>query len=366
MCEKHFHNCSSCNKNKDDINYKKLCLKNCTNKCSFCENVNNNICSLENHKDNYVNNLNCGHNVCRQCLKGCANCKNIVVSCPKCIVNYYFHKCKYCEFYLCNICSRYCKYCEDNYCPFNKCFVCKKVSNEKCSNCINVKVDGSMRFSRNKCKKCLKPLENCESCQKKYICSDLCYIQHRDKLESLIKNFEKNKNININETCSNFTKENNYLICEMFQCESCNLKDIHRKFSDIEINPLSLRSNIDNLSINKFKDEKGQTKINENEIYLKINSQIINDKNDNHNRINHMSDNNISINKPHVSLNNKNPIIINNSNNNSKDISNVSNGNFDKNKILNKDNNKSIQNLDKKIKPTKKEKVTCMSMCIIF
>ena len=138
MCKNHYHFCKECNDNEEDSKYKKLCIKNCTNTCTFCKNTTNNMCLQKSHKKNYVNNLNCGHNVCGECLQGCAKCTNTVISCPKCIVNYYFHRCKFCKFYLCNTCSRYCKNCEDDFCPFNKCLNCNKISGNNCSNCVNL------------------------------------------------------------------------------------------------------------------------------------------------------------------------------------------------------------------------------------
>lgn len=249
MCENHYHNCSSCNKNKDDLNFKKLCLKNCTNKCSFCNNINNNLCSVENHKNNYVTNLNCGHNVCRECLSGCAKCKNVVVSCPKCIVNYYFHKCKFCEFYLCNVCSRYCKNCEDNYCPFNKCVNCNKISHDKCSNCINV-VTGkanktSKKIARNKCNQCLKCLENCDKCAKKFVCCEDCYNEYKKKLKLNFNDLNFKKNSNLNEICENLKLEKDLKVCEMFKCNDCSKANEKQNQSDIEISPLTLRSEKD-------------------------------------------------------------------------------------------------------------------------
>lgn len=363
MCENHFHNCCKCNKNKDDINYKKLCLKNCTNKCSFCDNINNNLCSVENHKDNYVTNLNCGHNVCRQCLRGCAKCKNIVVSCPKCIVNYYFHKCKFCEFYLCNVCSRYCKNCEDNYCPFNKCVNCNKTSQDKCSNCINIEVGANSKalkkIGRNKCNQCCKSLESCEKCAKKFICCEACYNGYKTNLK-LKTNDPKYKNkLDLNDICLNLYKNKNFEICEMFKCIECSSAKKNPNESDIIISPLSIRSEKDfkMSAINNNNKDKNPDNL------IKENSKIYGITNINLEKLTNGARNGSIRNKPENPTKN---VIKTHQHNNNHSVFNV-NSNEDFNKNLNtSDNKKNIKKGIKDVKKAKKEKVTCLSMCLLF
>ena len=316
MCEKHFHNCTCCNKEKDHLQYKKLCLKNCTNKCSFCSNVTNTLCSVENHKKNYVNNLNCNHNVCGECLKGCAKCKNVVVSCPKCIVNYYFHKCKFCSFYLCNVCSRYCNNCEDNYCPYNKCINCNGMSTNNCSNCVNFvgEKNKSKRMNRNNCNKCMKSLENCEKCSNKYICGKKCYFEYKKKIPERINEKDEKNNLD----CRN--------ICEMFECSDCFQKS---KILEAEINSKNFENTETNLEV--FSNGKNQnTKIkieskSERTYNLKDNLAIFENKY-----------------KIKEDLKNIRNVIVNNTN-------------------LNVKQERSIVQISKK-----KEKVTCLCMCNIF
>lgn len=171
MCNLHYHKCSACSKMNDD-NYKKLCLKKCTLKCSFCSNISNSYCNPLNHQTTLVNNYNCEHNVCLSCVKKCIKCDKIVVQCPKCIVDYYFINCKYCSQYLCITCSKNCIKCEDNYCSLTHvCYCCNKVDmSASCINCVYAK--------RIKCQRCNKSLHQCDICSKRYICSFECYVNY--------------------------------------------------------------------------------------------------------------------------------------------------------------------------------------------
>ena len=94
-CEQHIVNCDKCKiYRKEDSNYKKLCMKNCTLKCSFCENSSNVLCEKNLHP--VVSSLNCGHNVCTTCIKYCSKCPNkIVKSCPTCIRDYFYYFCNF-------------------------------------------------------------------------------------------------------------------------------------------------------------------------------------------------------------------------------------------------------------------------------
>jgi hypothetical protein len=198
-CPDHFHNCETCNKSSEDKKFKRLCSK-CTFQCSFCESVSNALCSKEKHKDNLVKQLNCGHNVCKNCLKGCGKCGNVVVSCPKCIVNYYFHYCKLCEFYLCATCAKFCNSCEDISCSsLHKCHNCK-IAISDCLNCHNLK--------KTTCKVCGYKLKNCHNCTKIYICSLNCYKEYSGR----------------EQTCK----------CEIFSCTEHIEKSLEENIHDIE------------------------------------------------------------------------------------------------------------------------------------
>ena len=110
-CKEHFYTCKVCN-NKED-KYKKHCLHKCTLKCDFCDVISSINCNKSKHS--IVTKFNCGHNVCSECVKKCGKCKTIVMSCRKCINNYYFISCKNCDIYLCSSCSKSCKNCNDKY-----------------------------------------------------------------------------------------------------------------------------------------------------------------------------------------------------------------------------------------------------------
>lgn len=327
------------------------------------------MCSVENHKENYVTNLNCGHNVCRECLRGCAKCKNIVVSCPKCIVNYYFHKCKFCEFYLCNVCSRYCKNCEDNYCPFNKCLNCNKISHDKCSNCINATLGvnkASKKIGRNKCNGCLKYLENCDICAKKFICCEKCYFEYRKKLLLKANNPELKNELNLNNICLNFNPNRDFKICEMFKCHDCSLANEKPNESDIEISPLTLRSTKDvKISIINNMNEKNSEYLN------RENFQIINEQNNKKEKSGNEVQNGIITTNPEMTPNKFPSTSLHKNNHNILNVEIKKNNNTDLNSTV---NNKSIKrehlseklNENKNKKQTKKEKVTCLSMCLLF
>ena len=181
-CENHLINCLICKeKRKEESNFKKLCLKNCTLKCSFCENSSNIQCLKNIHP--IVSSLNCGHNVCSKCVKLCSKCPNKVVkSCPLCIVDYYYYMCKQCKCYLCAVCSGYCKLCEELYCTSHICLNCKKSVN--CQICLTLQIF-----------KCLQ-------------CSDIIELSNELKIDGLIicsinclEKFSLNKNLNYNKLC---------------------------------------------------------------------------------------------------------------------------------------------------------------------
>ena len=171
ICNEHYSTCDICNKEN------KVCLKKCTFKCDFCPNQTTILCKKENHKNSYVTQYNCEHNICLKEIQFCFKCNSIVRSCPKCIVNYYFFHCNYCNNLFCNNCSNHCNKCEEEYCPIDHiCNFCgKKIPNKYCLNCANI--------IRKKCFICQKQLVNLNE---KFLlfCSCKCYIEKKQKLNS--------------------------------------------------------------------------------------------------------------------------------------------------------------------------------------
>lgn len=198
-CQDHVFICKFCNIDSKRV----VCMKSCFFKCSFCNNEGGYFCSkTKNYNPNlknlerkesgfkpkvisniglinstssslkshpYVYNLVCNHNVCEACIKYCAKCpsKDIKVSCPQCVSGYYYHFCRYCQEYQCNVCSRFCQSCEESYCNTCKCTVCNVISKE-CKNCFYIN-----KIKR--CVKCLIKIEVCNDCRKLLVCSANCY-----------------------------------------------------------------------------------------------------------------------------------------------------------------------------------------------
>lgn len=234
MCQKHFHICNICAKTSD-AQYKKLCLKNCTNKCDFCPNINNALCDPNNHKNCFVSKNSCGHNVCESCVKKCKKCGKVVISCPQCIVNYYFEHCRFCGDYMCFDCAPQCSKCEDYYCPNNhQCCLCKKMDSVKCSRCEFMK--------RVKCGQCRAGLKQCEKCYKKYICSSDCYLNY-------IRSTNKDH------------------ICQMFWCEAHVPKySKNKKQTPIQVPHNKIPSLLDSQSFESFQSNQGNHFINKNNV----------------------------------------------------------------------------------------------------
>jgi hypothetical protein len=225
-CNKHIHKCTKC-ATKDD-KFKLLCLKRCTNICSFCGDNMNSLCNAKNHNNVNISKLNCGHTTCSNCNKTCGKCNKIVISCQICIVNFYFHKCKICEIYLCSVCSKFCKKCEDIYCTQHSCYSCKK-KGVTCSNCeLNL---------RCKCYYCGKHLQPCEICNKLYFCNALCY-----------KKVKENKS------------DPNKHLCEFYSCDDCvfklKLKNLDKHYLDIG----SSYNNDNDVASRNSRKEKGKVK----------------------------------------------------------------------------------------------------------
>jgi hypothetical protein len=191
FCGDHFHVCKKCS----DPEIKKVCF-NCTNKCSFCDITTNSLCKEINHKENLVKVLNCGHKVCKNCLKGCGLCGEVVVSCPKCIVNYYFTFCSTCNIYLCSKCSRYCKNCEDVYC--NRTHACSVCSCQYmgCLDCYFNKAGWKLK---------LKDSNKCNMCKNKFFCSEICE-----------DGFNLKSNVNGIHSCLDFNKDT-MVVNELFK-----------------------------------------------------------------------------------------------------------------------------------------------------
>ena len=196
MCELHYHTCYICS-NKEELKYKKLCLKNCTLKCSFCHNISNVLCRPERHFDDLVSNYGCEHNCCLSCVKKCENCNKIVKTCMECIKNYYYIQCKYCNKYLCDNCALTCDKCEEEYCGLeHTCFCCKRrIKNKQCLSCLDI--------LKKKCQYCYQKLTLCKNCNNVYICSIQCYLNYRTIV------FETHQK---NPLCSMFYCENHLAI----------------------------------------------------------------------------------------------------------------------------------------------------------
>ena len=181
FCDDHYFFCKKCSTDKDDEKYKKLCLKNCTLKCINCDNKINILCKKENHPKDFVETALCNHNVCFNCIKRCFKCNKDVVTCPKCINNFFYEKCNYCDKFLCSECCGKCNICDDDYCNLgHKCEGCGKVNNN-CTKCIDMKKIkcgkcGSKNKNKNKNK-----LKICPDCKKIFLCSVECFIKLKNK-----------------------------------------------------------------------------------------------------------------------------------------------------------------------------------------
>lgn len=140
----------------------------------------------------YVAPLACNHNVCEACVRFCAKCPSsqIAISCPQCVAGYYYHYCRNCDIYLCNLCSKYCKVCEESYCTSCICEYCNKKS-DKCKNCFYLK-------TVLKCSKCNQRNEICNDCRRIYLCGETCYLRY-----------------------ANLSKKIGNHICDMFFCTKC-------------------------------------------------------------------------------------------------------------------------------------------------
>jgi hypothetical protein len=188
--------CKKCCSTEDDFSKKKLCLKNCTKKCYFCNNEINIFCKEENHPENFVKKYLCNHYICNSCLDKCEKCKEPIRACPECEGEKYVY-CKICDKYLCLDCSKKCTICKRNYCnEIHKCYLCNTLINsELCLNCDYIE--------RSKCLVCSKFLPQCESCSKIVICSYKCFTEHiivKQKIKISFSRTRTNQSIKSNIT----------------------------------------------------------------------------------------------------------------------------------------------------------------------
>lgn len=272
-CKEHLYSCNICNENEI-----KLCYNTCSFKCSFCSNESGITCkklnknnpelkdfkkksirylNISNNNSNnprisnnielqlnktylnhpYVYNLACSHYCCEACIITCSTCTNetLKISCPQCIVSYYYHYCRYCKNYQCNNCTAFCKDCDEMFCKSCKCVYCKKQIN-KCKNCWYI--DKATKC--NLCKSKSPGINHCKDCRKLFICSETCYNGYYKILN------------NSNKDISNH-------LCPFYKCKDC---DSNKNFDDLEFkksislnNKLSNNTNIIN-NLNKFSKNK--------------------------------------------------------------------------------------------------------------
>ena len=212
ICNNHYNLCKKCAINNDDKKYKKCCIKKCTFKCNFCENVVNSLCKKENHKNNFVEIRLCEHNVCESCLLKCENCMKIISFCPstKCNLNYYYKKCNFCLKYLCSNCTKNCKVCESDFCILrHMCQLCLDICENICQNCETKK--------KIFCNVCKQKNKICEICKNKFICGKKCYLNYVNNY------YDKNSIIDINN--------NSKHLCVMYYCKKHLLDFFEEKIS---------------------------------------------------------------------------------------------------------------------------------------
>ena len=190
ICDEHFTKCNKC-LTKDELTYIKLCIKRCVLNCSFCDNQSTVLCKEENHKDSFVHNFGCEHNICNKCIKKCESCGKIVRKCLECI-DYFYELCRYCQKYQCLSCCNKCINCDDAFCSLDH--ICSTCGNKFPGKCFNCDIN-----ERNKCLVCKEKLKICELCKNKFICGFECYKRYKNKIDS---------------------KNSNEHLCQMFLCNS--------------------------------------------------------------------------------------------------------------------------------------------------
>ena len=190
ICDNHYTKCEKCF-SREELNFMKICLKNCILKCSFCDNQTTILCSEKNHINNYVQNFGCKHNICKSCIQKCITCGKIVRKCLECI-DYFYELCRYCKQYQCLNCCNKCKKCDEVFCSMKHlCNLCNKNSDGSCFNCDIMK--------KKSCFICGERLKICEGCKNKFICSFECY---KEKLKEYKNNLK------------------DYHLCQMYACKN--------------------------------------------------------------------------------------------------------------------------------------------------
>ena len=187
ICPFHWHMCKKCSTIEEDFSKNKLCLKNCTKKCHFCNNEINIFCKEKNHPDNFVKQYPCGHYLCNSCVKKCDICKETVRACSYCEKENNYIQCRICNKYLCNYCSKKCTLCGQHYCDeSHNCFFCNMtIYNEVCLNC---------EFNeRTHCMICSKKLYQCAKCYKIIVCSNKCFLNHIKIKSRINKTFSRSR-----------------------------------------------------------------------------------------------------------------------------------------------------------------------------
>ena len=306
ICPFHWNICKKCTSKEDDISKKKLCLKNCTKKCHYCNNEINLFCKEENHLENYIKQYKCKHWICNNCIKKCDICKETIKACMICENDSNFVHCKICNKKLCFYCAKKCNICGKKYCDeMHKCYFCSvRINNEICPYCdIN---------ERSKCSQCNKILNQCDKCSKIIICSYKCFsenikikikknkIYNRSRtiqsvktttnvtnnminnVVNLFQNNDKNESISISNINMNRMNNNNKIeletekgahICFMYKCEEHLGNDDNNYYNGIikskSLIDLNSGDEENKNKINKYKrsDSKESTKCSSCNIY---------------------------------------------------------------------------------------------------
>jgi hypothetical protein len=196
------------------------------------------------------------------------------------------------------------------------------------------------------------------------VCCEDCYNGYKKKLKLNFNDPYFKKNSNLNEICENIKLDKDFKVCEMFKCNDCSKANEKQNQSDIEISPLTLRSEKDiKISIIKNYSENADRKNHKNNSKINMHPNLGQDKSSSYNQ-----NVNLSI-KPENKLNNiisnplhkNNHIVSNFDANKIKHNSNIVNNNENKNNLI-----KDKKQEDKISRETKKEKVTCLSMCLLI
>ena len=211
ICRFHWHICKKCSeeKYKENFSQKKLCLKNCTYSCHFCENEINVFCKEENHLEDFCKKYLCDHYICNSCVKRCDDCEKVIQGCSECEIDNNFIHCRICGKSLCFDCANQCLKCDKYYCNAkHNCYLCKKeIKDDICPNCNFVE--------RSKCIICSKGLTQCEACFKRMICSSKCFLDYytsNNNKNNKSTGFSRSHTIQSNKSLSYKTNVTNNMI----------------------------------------------------------------------------------------------------------------------------------------------------------